>query len=65
MKSLTKSTKVQKRKKKHTMALNRQEKDHLFTVYELEQEGRSLSYTTSAGSMCTGDSIFLPSNTCP
>lgn len=47
------------------MALNRPRKGQLFTVRELEQGGGPLPRTTSGGRMRAGDSIFLPSDTCP
>lgn len=57
--------KMQQRRKKATMALNRPRKGQLFTVRELEQGGGPLPRTTSGGRMRAGDSIFLPSDTCP
>lgn len=43
------------------VALNRHRKGHLFTVWELKQEGRVLPCLTSAGNVCGGWLRFFPS----
>lgn len=49
-----------KAKNVQNMALNRLQKGHLFTVWELKQEERASPSLTSPGKMCIGQLKFFP-----